>query len=74
MLIEGAFFLTGVLPYWYTLWLPTKDARYWLVLCWCCIVWIAYFTHKDAHAAVLNNLVELGLATYGMSRVRNGAS
>lgn len=71
---EVAFFILGVLPYWYTLALPEKRRSYWVVLIWCCLVWIAYFWHHGRTAPLVNNIVELGLATYGLRRSQKVAS
>jgi uncharacterized membrane protein len=65
---EAAFFLVGVLPYWYTIALPDKGRRYWLVLCWCCVVWLVYFVHHGRTAPAVNNAVELILALVGLRR------
>lgn len=67
---EAAFFVLGVLPYWYTLWLPDKTDVYWLVLCWCCVVWLTYFVAHGQWAPGVNNAVELGLAVRGLAMVR----
>lgn len=63
---EAVFFVMGVLPYWYTLWLPQKTASYWIVLVWCCLCWIIYGWHRRTYVSVLNNVVELGIAVSGI--------
>lgn len=65
---EAAFFALGVLPYWYTIWLPAKDSRYWLVLAWCCCVWIGYMATHEAWAGLANNVVELGIVGWRLIR------
>lgn len=72
--MEAAFFVLGVLPYWYTISLPAKCRRYWLVLAWCCCVWLGYFWLHGAFAAMLNNAVELCLAVVGLRRLQKGMS
>jgi hypothetical protein len=69
MAIEVLFFIFGILPYWYTIYKKDKDVRYWGVLIWCCCVWISYFIHHGTPAALLNNIIELGLALYGLNRM-----
>jgi hypothetical protein len=66
--MEIAFFVLGVLPYWFALYQPSKTIRYWQVMCWCCCVWLVYFWVHGASAAILNNAVELCLACYGLRR------
>lgn len=63
---EALFFLVGVLPYWYTLWLPEKNTAYWCVLVWACSMWIVYGIRKRARMTVLNNIVELTIAVSGI--------
>ena len=72
--MEAAFFVLGVLPYWYTLYLPEKSLRFWTVLVWCCCIWIIYFSHHGATAALVNNVVELGLAAWGWRRCRRAGA
>ncbi len=64
---EATFFVLGVLPYWYTLWLPSKSTSYWAVLVWACIVWIIYNHRRAAAVGVVNNTVELGIAISGLA-------
>lgn len=59
---EPLFFVLGVLPYWWTLWLPEKSLAYWGLLVWCCSVWIVYMILHDARAGIVNGSVELGIA------------
>lgn len=64
---ELLFFAIGVLPYWYTLWLPEKTSSYWYVLVWACLVWIVYGWRRRASMTILNNVVELGIAISGIA-------
>lgn len=66
---EAAFFVIGVLPYWFTLWLPDKSLVYWVVLVWACCVWIIYGIRKSAKMTVLNNVVEMAIAITGIWRL-----
>jgi len=68
--MELTFFVVGVLPYWYTLALPQKSTRYWLVLCWCSCVWSYYLLQHGAWSGVINNAVEFCLAAWGLARTR----
>ena len=63
---EAVFFFLGVLPYWYTLWLPQKTESYWIVLVWACLVWIVYGWRRRASMTILNNVVELCIAISGV--------
>ena len=71
--MEIAFFCLAVLPYWYTVWLPVKDQRFWAVLAWCCCAWIAYGAWHGAWAMLANNVVELSLCAHGWWRCRRQA-
>jgi len=70
---EATFFGLGVLPYWYTLWLREKTTGYWLVLLWCCCVWALYFGSRGQWAPLVNNIVEMGIASVGLARLRREA-
>ena len=63
---DAALFVFGILPYWYSLWLPEKTLHYWGVLAWCCVVWIVYFAAKQQWPVLLNSSVELLLALHGL--------
>jgi hypothetical protein len=70
---EVAFFVGGVLPYWYTLCLREKTTGYWCVLLWCCCVWAFYFGSRGQWAPLVNNIVEMGIASVGLARLRREA-
>ncbi len=63
---EALVFFIGVLPYWYTVWMPQKTATYWYILSYLCVVWIAYGYRRGAHMTMLNNTVELCIAISGI--------
>jgi len=70
---EVVFLVFGVLPYWYSLWMPEKTLGYWCLLFFCCCVWAGYFAEKGQWAPLVNNLVEMGIASVGIARLRREA-
>jgi hypothetical protein len=67
---ELLFFFVGVLPYWFALALPQKDRRFWLVLLYCNIIWIMYYSFHQTPLGVLNNFVEAAIALNGLKIAR----
>ncbi len=70
-MVEGTFFLLGVLPYWYCLSLSGKTKTYWLVMLYCCGVWIVYFAARGQWAPLINNIVETMIVARGLWILRS---
>lgn len=69
ILIEIVFFICGVLPWWYLLARKKTDKRFWCMYIFICMTWIVYYSIHGAPAAIVNNVVELGLGIAGLRAI-----
>ena len=70
-LIELLFFVFGILPWWALMYTKTKSLAFWLCYMYLCLVWLPYYYYVHyAPMGILNGTVELGIAGYGLYRIR----